>query len=285
MKFCAEDLPRREGSGQVLAKGEKLIEILRAYTTAAVAFSGGVDSAVLLRAAREALGDRVIAVTAVSELLPRAELAEAKAVAAAIGARHVVLDVNDLENPALVANDKERCYHCKKARFTQLIDWAKQSGYHKVLEGSNLDDDGDYRPGMRAMAELADVESPLVLAGFHKAEIRLLAKEWNLSVWDKPSAACLASRIRYGLEITEARLRQVEQAEQILRARVGGRVRVRHHGDLARIEVEASDFAALNGLEAREALNEAFKRLGFTYVTLDLQGYRMGSQNEALKEI
>lgn len=260
----------------------KLMEILRGFGSAAVAFSGGVDSAVLAKAAALALGDRAVAITAWSELLPEEELAEAKQIAAAIGIRHMVITMPDLENPQFIANDKERCYYCKKTRFDALAAWAKTAGYSKVLEGSNLDDYGDYRPGMRAVAENGEIASPLIEAGFHKEEIRALAKEWGLRVWNKPSAACLASRISYGLTITAARLKQVEQAERIVRRYAKGQSRVRHHGDLARIECDGAAMALLIRPETRAEISAALKELGFIYVVLDLEGYRMGSQNETI---
>lgn len=260
----------------------KLMEILRGFGSAAVAFSGGVDSAVLAKAASLALGDRAVAITAWSELLPKEELEEAKQIAAAIGILHVVVEMPDLENPKFVENDKERCYYCKKARFDALAAWAKAAGYSKVLEGSNLDDYGDYRPGMRAVEENIEIASPLIEAGFHKDGIRALAKEWNIAVWNKPSAACLASRLSYGLTITAARLKQVERAERIVKKYAAGQLRVRHHGDLARIEADAAAVKLLTRPEIRAEIVTALKGLGFVYVVLDLQGYRMGSQNEAI---
>lgn len=264
------------------ANEARLSKILRGFSGAAVAFSGGVDSAVLLKAAKDALGNRAVAVTAVSALMSAEETEAAKALAAEIGARHVILPTPDLENPAFAANDKERCYYCKKARFEALTLWAQNHGCEMVLEGSNADDGADYRPGMRALAELSGVASPLAAAGLGKREIRDLAKFWGLSVWNKPSAACLASRLSYGLEITKERLRQVELAETALEKIVGGQARVRHHGDLARIEVDARDLALFAQENARDFLVRELKKLGFVYVALDLQGYRTGSQNEAI---
>jgi uncharacterized protein len=261
-----------------------LLDRLKKCGSLAVALSGGVDSSTLAKAAALALGDKTVAITARSELLAQDELADAVATARAAGIRHIVLDVHDLDNPDVVRNDKERCYYCKRGRFEKLCAWAKENGFAYVADGGNLDDKGDYRPGMRAIEELAPtVISPFMECGWTKADIRAQARAWGLSVADKPSAACLASRVEYGLPLTAERLKAVEEAERILRPFVKGQLRVRHHGNLARIEAEP---AALPEIMARrEEISDALKNLGFTYASLDLAGYRTGSTNEALQQI
>ena len=262
-------------------KLENLLGRLKACGSLVVALSGGVDSSTLAKAASVALGDKAVAVTARSELLSADELADAKAMARAAGIRHIIVDARDLDDPQIVENDKKRCYYCKRGRFQKLVAWAKENGFAFVADGGNLDDKNDYRPGMKAIEELAPtVISPFIECGWTKADIRRQAKEWGLSVADKPSAACLASRVEYGLPLTPERLAQVEKAEHILRAVSKGQLRVRHHGNLARVEVEPDAFEEV--IRRRGEIVEKLKTLGFTYVTLDLGGYRMGSANETL---
>ncbi|MBR1760188.1 MAG: ATP-dependent sacrificial sulfur transferase LarE [Schwartzia sp.] len=260
-----------------------LLARLKACGSLVVALSGGVDSSTLAKAAALALGDKAVAITARSELLSYDELADAKAMARAAGIRHILVDAHDLDNPDIVRNDKERCYHCKRGRFEKLCAWARENGFSRVADGGNLDDKGDYRPGMRAIEELSPmVVSPFMECGWTKADIRAQARAWGLSVADKPSAACLASRVVYGLPLTAARLAQVEAAEKLVRSFANGQLRVRHHGNLARIEAEGEDIPKVAAYRAEIAA--VLKELGFTYVTLDLGGYRMGSTNEALSK-
>ena len=263
------------------AKIKRLRASLREIGSAAVAFSSGVDSTFLLRVAHEELGENVVAVTARSHSFPKRELDEAAAFCAREGVRHEIIDSEELDIPGFVANPPDRCYHCKKALFGKLIAFAQANGLAAVLEGSNMDDDGDYRPGRRAIMELG-VASPLHDAGLTKAEIRVLSKRMGLPTADKPSFACLASRFPYGERITAAGLERVERAEQwLMDAGLGlAQLRVRSHGDMARIEVPPADIPRL--ATRAEEIAAALKSFGFTYVALDLQGYRTGSLNETL---
>lgn len=263
-------------------KEETLSSLLQSYGSAVVALSGGVDSAVLLVAAVRTLGAaHVAAATAASELLSEGELADAKRCASLAGVPLTILPADDLASPDVARNDERRCYYCKKRRFEMLVAWAKEHGFRRVLDGTNADDVGDYRPGLAAIEELAPfVASPLKEAQWTKRDIREVAKEWDVPVWAKPSAACLASRIEYGVELTRGRLHAVEVAENALRRYIRGQLRVRCHGKLARIEIEPAEFELF--WQHREELENAVRRAGFTYVTLDLRGYRMGSQNEGL---
>ena len=272
---------RQQEHTQALAKLERLRERLRVIGGAVVAFSSGVDSTFLLRVAHEELGDRVVAATARSHSFPKRELDEATAFCRAEGVRHVVIDSEELDIPGFAENPPDRCYHCKRELFGKLLAFARDNGLAAVLEGSNIDDDGDYRPGRRAIRELG-ILSPLHEAGLTKAEIRVLSREMGLPTFDKPSFACLASRFPYGERITVRGLERVEKAEQWLLDAGWGltQLRVRSHGDLARIEVPPADIPRLAARAAEIAA--AFKDLGFAYVTLDLLGYRTGSMNEIL---
>jgi uncharacterized protein len=265
---------------ELLAKRERLLELLRSYGRCAVAFSGGVDSAVVAQAAQLALGENALAVTGVSPSLASGELEAATELAQQIGIRHEVLRTNEFSQPAYVRNAGDRCYHCKTELYRQLEQLRQHVGSDYVLaNGANVDDLGDYRPGMQAAAEHA-VRSPLADCGLNKAEVRALAAHWNLPVWDKPASPCLSSRVAYGEEVTPERLAMIDQAEQYLRQLGLRTVRVRYHrGDLARLEVPAEAIASLCEPETRTALAAKLRSLGFRFVTLDLEGFRSGSMN------
>lgn len=262
-------------------KYEFLIEELRRLGSAAIAFSGGVDSTFLLAAAKQALGTRVLAVTAAADWFPERERIEAEEFCRRENIRQRVVPVSAADIPGFRENPPDRCYRCKKALFERIIRAASQEGISAVCEGSNMDDLGDYRPGLQAVRELG-VLSPLRVSGMKKDDLRALSRELGLPTWDKPSFACLASRFVYGETITPEKLRRVEQAEDILRAFGFRQFRVRIHGDtLARIEVLREDFPRL--LEQAEPVSRALRGLGFLYVSMDLDGFRSGSMNAPLK--
>ena len=248
----------------------------------AVAFSGGVDSTFLLQVAHDVLGDRALAVTAAPPFVPIREQKEASDFCREAGIRQIVIPPEELDIDGIRHNPPDRCYHCKHMIFGRIIEAAEQNGIHHVAEGSNTDDTGDYRPGMRAIRELG-VLSPLLDAGLSKSDIRALSKELELPTWDKPSFACLASRFVYGEAITDERLSMVDRAEQLLLDLGFRQFRVRIHGDLARIEILPDDFDRIMTSAVREQIAAALKEYGFSYVTLDLSGYRTGSMNEVLK--
>jgi len=260
-------------------KIEKLREILVSMGSVAVAYSGGVDSAYLLKVAHDLLGEGALALTAVSASLAQDELAEAQAIARWIGAQHILIDSWETQDPRYLANTSARCYFCKNEVYNELVEYAHMQGIDYFVDGSNLDDTRDHRPGRQAALEHG-VRSPLLEAGMTKEDIRILARREGLPNWDKPAAACLSSRIPYGTLISLEMLSQVEQAERVLH-RLGLRqVRVRHHDSIARIEVEPVDFTAV--LEQREIIVSALQSLGYTYVSLDLAGFKSGSLNAVL---
>ncbi len=267
-------------SQQLHEKKERLLQLLRGFGSCAVAFSGGLDSAVLARVAFEALGDRAVAVTGISPSLAAGELDECRRLAAEIGIRHVTIETEELNNPLYQRNLADRCYFCKTELFTKMGDWAERLGVAVVADGSNRDDRGDHRPGLAAARERG-VRSPLSECELGKDEIRQLARHWGLPIWNKPASPCLSSRIAYGEQVTPERLAMVERAERFLRARGFRLLRVRYHkGDLARIEVPVAELPRLLEPSLREAIIRELMEAGFKFVTLDLMGFRSGSLNQ-----
>ncbi len=265
-------------------KQQRLLDLLSNMGSVIVAYSGGADSAYLAWAARQALGDRAIAVTADSASLPESHKLYAEEFARAWNIRHEYIATREFDNPDYLKNDSNRCFHCKDELFNRLGEFAGQRGIAHVVYGVNVDDLGDYRPGQRA-AKLHNAEAPLVDAGLTKAEIRELSRQAGLATWDRPASACLSSRIPYGTPVTIQNVKTVERGEEEIRALGFRQFRVRFHGDLVRIEIAPDELPrALQPGMARE-FTAIFKPLGFHYVTLDLEGYRQGALNEALLQV
>jgi uncharacterized protein len=269
--------------GSLDEKYQALLALIAEKGAVAVAFSGGVDSSFLCHASAAALGAKAIAITVVSPMLPKSEIDCAAMVARKVGIEHILIEESEIDD-AVAANPKERCYYCKKIEFGNILEAAKKRGITSVLDGSNMDDMTDYRPGLKALAEL-EIVSPLRAAGLTKQDIRDLSRRFDLPTWDKPAFACLASRIPYGERIDREKLSRVEKAETLLREAGFRQFRVRSHGDIARIEVAPEERRRFFDEKLLDRVSRSFKSYGFLYVALELEGYVMGNLNRAIPAV
>ena len=268
----------------LLQKRSDLVNILEQMRSVIVAYSGGVDSAFLAAVANEALGRKALSVTAVSPSLAPSELDEATDLANRIGLNFMTIETNEIDRPDYQANNPDRCFFCKDELYTHLVRFAEEESFDSIVNGTNVDDLGDYRPGIEA-AKQYGVRSPLVEAELTKDDIRALSRDMDLPTWDKPAQACLSSRIPYGTTVTVEALTKIAKAEQFLRSKGFKQLRVRHHETIARIEIEPSDFSAITSEPLRSEINQEFKNIGYLYITLDLDGFRSGSLNEILSKL
>ncbi len=268
----------------LLQKRSDLVNILEQMRSVIVAYSGGVDSAFLAAVANEALGRKALSVTAVSPSLAPSELDEATDLANRIGLNFMTIETNEIDRPDYQANNPDRCFFCKDELYTHLVRFAEEESFDSIVNGTNVDDLGDYRPGIEA-AKQYGVRSPLVEAELTKDDIRALSRDMDLPTWDKPAQACLSSRIPYGTTVTVEALTKIAKAEQFLRSKGFKQLRVRHHDTIARIEIEPSDFSAITSEPVRSEINQEFKNIGYSYITLDLDGFRSGSLNEILSKL
>ena len=268
----------------LLQKRSDLVNILEQMRSVIVAYSGGVDSAFLAAVANEALWRKALSVTAVSPSLAPSELDEATDLANRIGLNFMTIETNEIDRPDYQANNPDRCFFCKDELYTHLVRFAEEESFDSIVNGTNVDDLGDYRPGIEA-AKQYGVRSPLVEAELTKDDIRALSRDMDLPTWDKPAQACLSSRIPYGTTVTVEALTKIAKAEQFLRSKGFKQLRVRHHETIARIEIEPSDFSAITSEPLRSEINQEFKNIGYSYITLDLDGFRSGSLNEILSKL